>query len=196
MNGIGAGLVEGLAGLDVPVDFIGGQGLQQDLGLTVSAKRRSSDRRQMRSRCAPRGCGRSSAAACSGFVSEAGLPRMRPSIETIVSAPMTQLCGNFREISSALASASVLTYSGGEASGTLRSSKVPAMTVNASPACFSRQRRRGDPEARIKGGSVSFLDMRSLLTNADGFDNDANIRKRLQRFGSVLAKRSNGYGLL
>ena len=106
------------------------------------------------------------------------MPRMRSPIETIVSAPMTQLLGYCRAMSIALASANFLTYSGGEDIGTVLSSKLPGITVNARPACFNRYRRRGDLEAKIKRGSVSVSGIRSLLTNAAGFDNDVKISEK------------------
>jgi hypothetical protein len=81
-------------------------------------------------------------------------------------------------MSIALASANFLTYSGGEDIGTVLSSKLPGITVNDRPACFSRYRRRGDLEANIKRGSVSVFGIRSLLTNATGFDNDAKTSEK------------------
>jgi hypothetical protein len=97
-----------------------------------------------------------------------------------VSALMTQLPGYCRAMSIALASANLLTYSGGEDIGTVLSSKLPGITVNVRPACFRRYRRRGDFEANIKRGSVSVFGIRSLLTNAAVFDNDVKISVKIK----------------
>src|SRR5439155_477652 len=82
----------------------------------------------------------------------AGLPRARPSITTIVSAPSTSAAVRDAATVRAFLSARRATASGRATASSVSSTSL-AMTSNGTPSDASSSRRRGEAEARIRGTS-------------------------------------------
>ena len=150
LDGVGAGLVERLAGADVPVDDGRLQGHERHdrrHHLDGDLARRPARRR----RCGPCGPGPDSRRSIRRASSAStGLPRISPSTSTVVSAAST----GSPSTAAALATASRRTRSIGRSPGQRRLVDVGGDDPERQPELGEQLRRRGEPDASTRPGQA------------------------------------------
>ena len=168
---IGAGLVKWLARVDIPLDFIRSQDLEADIGrydFGIVAVLQQDGTGKIPS--APDAPCRSKSSAWSGL-------RLWKRVCRGWYRQPPQWCPHRSPSSGDTAPRRPRPWPApgceqnlpGLVSGMADSSKLLGMTVNATPACFSRYRRRGDLDARMRNGEsvdwVMEIMKRSFFTN-------------------------------